>query len=91
MKELEDNLIFVVDDNEMQSMMMDYVLSKEKPYKVVRFKSGEECLANLNRNPVRGPGVSRAGSPAPTGERRKAGIRAAAELRGTGGCRWQSG
>ncbi len=51
MKELEDNLVFVVDDNDMQSMMMDYVLSKENPYKVVRFKSGEECLANLNQNP----------------------------------------
>jgi CheY-like chemotaxis protein len=51
MKQLEDNLVFVVEDNEMQSMMMDYVLSKENPYKVVRFKSGEECLANLSRNP----------------------------------------
>ena len=51
MKELGDNLVFVVEDNEMQSMMMDYVLSKENPYKVVRFKSGEECLANLHQNP----------------------------------------
>jgi len=51
MKELEDNVVFVVEDNEMQSMMMDYVLSKENPYKVIQFKSGEECLANLNRNP----------------------------------------
>lgn len=43
--------IFIVDDNEIYSMMLDYILSKDTVYKFVSFKSGEECLENLYLNP----------------------------------------
>jgi len=43
--------IFIVDDNEIYSMMLDYILSKESTYKFSSFKSGEECLRNLHQNP----------------------------------------
>ncbi len=43
--------IFIVEDNEIYSMMLDYILSKDSIYKFVNFKSGEECIKNLNLNP----------------------------------------
>src|SRR4051812_38511831 len=43
--------IFIVEDNEIYSMMLDYILSKDSIYEFVNFKSGEECLANLHLNP----------------------------------------
>jgi DNA-binding NarL/FixJ family response regulator len=43
--------IFIVDDNEIYSMMLDYILSKNNNYKFLSFKSGEECLKNLYLNP----------------------------------------
>lgn len=43
--------IFIVEDNEIYSMMLDYILSKDSIYKFVSFKSGEECLKNLYLNP----------------------------------------
>ncbi|MFL5764110.1 MAG: response regulator [Bacteroidia bacterium] len=43
--------IFIVEDNEVFSMMLDYVLSKDSIYSFVSFKSGEECIANLHMNP----------------------------------------
>ncbi|MGZ3862293.1 MAG: response regulator [Bacteroidia bacterium] len=43
--------IFIVDDNEIYSMMLDYILSKESTYKFSSFKSGEECVRNLYQNP----------------------------------------
>ncbi|MGZ4048550.1 MAG: response regulator, partial [Bacteroidia bacterium] len=43
--------IFIVEDNEIYSMMLDYILSKDSIYEFVHFKSGEECLANLHLNP----------------------------------------
>jgi CheY-like chemotaxis protein len=43
--------IFIVDDNEIYSMMLDYILSKNNIYKFVNFKSGEECIKNLYLNP----------------------------------------
>lgn len=43
--------IFIVEDNEIYAMLLDYILSKDSIYQFVRFKSGEECLANLYLNP----------------------------------------
>ncbi len=43
--------IFIVEDNEIYSMMLDYILSKDSVYKFSSFKSGEECLQNLSQNP----------------------------------------
>lgn len=43
--------IFIVDDNEIYSMMLDYILSKNSIYKFVSFNSGEECIKNLYLNP----------------------------------------
>jgi CheY-like chemotaxis protein len=43
--------IFIVEDNEVYSMLLDYILSKDSVYDFVSFKSGEECLANLHLHP----------------------------------------
>lgn len=43
--------IFIVEDNQIYSMMLDYILSKDSIYEFVSFKSGEECLENLYLNP----------------------------------------
>jgi two-component system, NtrC family, response regulator AtoC len=43
--------IFIVEDNEIYSMMLDYKLSQESVYRFVSFTSGEECLDNLYLNP----------------------------------------
>jgi DNA-binding NarL/FixJ family response regulator len=43
--------IFIVEDNQIYSMMLDYILSKDTIYQFVSFKSGEECLENLYLNP----------------------------------------
>jgi DNA-binding NarL/FixJ family response regulator len=43
--------IFIVEDNEIFSMMLDYILSKDTVYTFVSFKSGEECIANMYMRP----------------------------------------
>jgi DNA-binding NtrC family response regulator len=43
--------IFIIEDNEMHSMMMDYMLSKDNSLNIFRFKTGEECIKKLNLNP----------------------------------------
>lgn len=43
--------IFIVEDNEIYSMMLDYFLTKNSVYKFHSFNSGEECLKNLHLNP----------------------------------------
>ena len=43
--------VFIVEDNDMHSMMMDYLLSKENSFQIIRFKSGEECLQKLYVHP----------------------------------------
>jgi len=49
----DENLkrVFIVEDNEMHSMMMDYLLSKDNTFTIFRFKSGEECIQKLNLRP----------------------------------------
>ncbi len=51
LKSPRERRIFIVEDNEMHSMMMDYLLSKENTFQIFRFKSGEECLQRINLNP----------------------------------------
>lgn len=43
--------IFIVEDNEIYSMMLDYFLSRESHFRFFSFRSGEECLENLHLNP----------------------------------------
>jgi DNA-binding NarL/FixJ family response regulator len=43
--------IFIVEDNEIFSMMLDYILSKDSVYNFVSFRSGEDCLKNLYMKP----------------------------------------
>jgi len=43
--------IFIVEDNAIYSMMLDYILSKDSIYKFSSFKTGEECLQNLKLRP----------------------------------------
>src|SRR5260221_8574390 len=43
--------IFIVDDDNTQAMMLKDYLSKYSFFNVHTFRSGEECLANLNMNP----------------------------------------
>ncbi|HTB06297.1 MAG TPA: response regulator [Bacteroidia bacterium] len=50
-KDLNDSHIFIVEDNDMHSLMMDYVLSNETTAHITKFKSGEECIENLHLNP----------------------------------------
>jgi DNA-binding NarL/FixJ family response regulator len=50
-EENSNNLIFVVEDNEVYSMMFDYILTKYSQCNVRRFTSGEECMDNIHLNP----------------------------------------
>lgn len=43
--------IFIVEDNEIYSMMLDYILSKDSVYKFSSFNTGEECIQSLSLNP----------------------------------------
>jgi CheY-like chemotaxis protein len=43
--------IFIVEDDEIYPMMLDYILSKDSSYQFLNFTSGEECLFNLYLNP----------------------------------------
>lgn len=43
--------IFIVEDNELYAMMLDYFLSKNTIYRFFSFKSGEDCLNNLHLQP----------------------------------------
>lgn len=44
-------LIFIVEDNEMYSFMLDYMLSNEHRLRCMRFSKGEECIDNLQLDP----------------------------------------
>jgi DNA-binding NtrC family response regulator len=46
------HLVFIVEDNEMYSLLLDYTLSHESVCRCMSFKSGEECIANLHLNPM---------------------------------------
>jgi len=51
MEHVPHKLVFIVEDNDMYSLMLDYMLSKESSCRFVSFKTGEECIANLSMNP----------------------------------------
>ncbi|MDQ3046191.1 MAG: response regulator [Bacteroidota bacterium] len=44
-------LVFIVEDNEMYSMMLDYILTKESTHRFMRFNTGEKCVENLHLEP----------------------------------------
>ncbi len=44
-------VIFIVDDNDLHVMYLDYYLGRDNEIEVVPFESGETCLENLARNP----------------------------------------
>ncbi|MFI5149351.1 MAG: response regulator [Bacteroidia bacterium] len=45
------NLIFIVEDDEMYSFMLEYSLSEEHKLRCLRFEKGEECINNLPLDP----------------------------------------
>ncbi len=51
MTQIKPKHVFIVEDDELYSMMLDYMLSKESIYEFVSFKTGEECIKNLYLNP----------------------------------------
>ena len=51
MEHVQHKLIFIVEDNDMYSLMLDYMLSKESSCRFVSFTKGEECILNLSMNP----------------------------------------
>ena len=50
-KEVSGNQVFIVEDDDMHSLMMDYLLSKDTVAHIKKFKSGEECIDNLDKKP----------------------------------------
>lgn len=52
MSAIENKLVFIVEDNEMYSIMLDYTLSNDSIVKFICFKTGEECIENLKLNPM---------------------------------------
>lgn len=44
-------LVFVVEDNEMYSMMLDYKLRKLINYESKKYANGEDCIKDLHLNP----------------------------------------
>jgi len=50
-KDINDSQVFIVEDNDMHSLMMDYMLSNETMAHIRKFKSGEECIENLSLKP----------------------------------------
>jgi DNA-binding NarL/FixJ family response regulator len=43
--------IFIVEDNEIYSTMLDYLLTRNSVFRFFCFSSGEECLKNLHLHP----------------------------------------
>jgi DNA-binding NtrC family response regulator len=50
-KDISDSQVFIVEDNDMHSLMMDYLLSKDTTAHIKKFSSGEECIKHLDMNP----------------------------------------
>ncbi len=50
-KLIKQNLVFIIEDNDMYSMMVEYVLSETEFFRFAKFSSGEEGLANLYQKP----------------------------------------
>ncbi len=43
--------IFIVDDDEWYSQILEYYLSMNPDYDIIRYTTGKECLANLHQKP----------------------------------------
>ena len=52
MSHIKKRLVFIVEDNEMYSLMLDYKLSNSSIVQCVSFKTGEECIQNLALEPI---------------------------------------
>jgi len=50
-KDINERQVFLVEDDDMHSLMMEYMISNETTAQVRKFSSGEECIKNLNLNP----------------------------------------
>lgn len=48
---IENQLIFVVDDDPFQHQIMDHIISKNVPNQIIHFNDGADCLKKLNLNP----------------------------------------
>lgn len=48
---MESGELFIVDDDQMMADMLKDRLSEECPYEVSVYNTGEDCLANLSKNP----------------------------------------
>jgi len=48
---MDSKLIFFVDDDRVINNLMEYTFKSRGNYDVLTFKSGEECLDNLDKNP----------------------------------------
>ena len=48
---IKNKLIFIVEDNDMYSFMLDYLLSNEHTLRCMRFQKGEECIESMELNP----------------------------------------
>lgn len=49
--DMDDKLIFIVDDDKVILNLLEYTFQSKEGYKVRTFVSGEECLKNLHLNP----------------------------------------
>jgi len=50
-KQKDQITIFIVEDNEMYSLMLDHRLKNLGNYRIVSYTTGKECLDNLYQNP----------------------------------------
>ena len=50
--DLHNNLVFIVEDNELYSLMLDYTLSNDSTAQCICFKTGEECIEQLKLDPI---------------------------------------
>lgn len=49
--DMDDRLIFIVDDDKIILNLLEYTFKSKEGYNVKTFDSGEECLNNLHLNP----------------------------------------
>lgn len=52
MRKNQNRVVFIVEDNDLYSMMLDYTLTNETNVQCFVFRTGEECIKNLNLNPM---------------------------------------
>ena len=50
-RDINDEHIFIVEDNDMHSLAIDYLLSNQTTAHINRYRSGEECMQNIGLKP----------------------------------------